>query len=97
MKVMAGIVRKIDDLGRVAIPKELRKTMRLFGGDEIEIIGNPDNTITLRKYEPNYVSRLSNLRQELYEWMSANCETFDDELLENLDSALFRLQDLETE
>lgn len=44
-----GIVRRIDDLGRIAIPKEIRKTMKFNEGDAIEIFTN-ENTIILKKY-----------------------------------------------
>ena len=45
----AGIVRRIDELGRIVIPKEMRRTMRLKEGDEMEIAADGD-AITLRKY-----------------------------------------------
>lgn len=45
----AGIVRRIDELGRIVIPKEMRRTMRLKEGDEMEIAAEGDS-ITLRKY-----------------------------------------------
>lgn len=44
-----GIVRRIDELGRIVIPKEMRKTMRLKEGDEMEISSSGD-ALTLRKY-----------------------------------------------
>jgi stage V sporulation protein T len=47
-----GIVRRIDDLGRVVIPKELRKTMKLPEGAPIEIFTDRD-AIILRKYQPD--------------------------------------------
>lgn len=46
-----GIVRKIDELGRVVIPKELRRTMDIKEGDALEIY-TEDNNIILRKYNP---------------------------------------------
>ena len=45
------IIRRIDDLGRVVIPKEVRKQLNLKEGDPVEIFIEPDNTVTLRKYE----------------------------------------------
>ena len=45
----AGIVRRIDELGRIVIPKEMRRTMHLKEGDEMEILSNGD-ALTLRKY-----------------------------------------------
>ena len=45
----AGIVRRIDELGRIVIPKEMRRTMHLKEGDEMEILSSGD-ALTLRKY-----------------------------------------------
>lgn len=47
-----GIVRRIDDLGRIVIPKEIRRTMRITEGTPLEIFTDIDNTITLKKYSP---------------------------------------------
>lgn len=44
-----GIVRRIDELGRIVIPKELRKTMRLRVGDEMEILGDGERLV-IKKY-----------------------------------------------
>lgn len=46
-----GIIRRIDDLGRIVIPKELRKNMRIKNGDSLEIFVDNDNVI-LKKYSP---------------------------------------------
>jgi stage V sporulation protein T len=45
-----GIIRRIDDLGRVAIPKEIRRIMRLKEGDPLEIYTENDEKIVLQKY-----------------------------------------------
>ncbi len=45
-----GIVRRIDDLGRIVIPKEIRKTLRIGEGDKVEILLNQNNEIILKKY-----------------------------------------------
>ena len=47
-----GIVRRIDDLGRIVIPRELRKSMGICDKDALEIYTN-DDTIVLKKYEPS--------------------------------------------
>ena len=44
-----GITRRIDELGRVVIPKEIRRTMRLREGEEMEIFVE-DNSLVLKKY-----------------------------------------------
>ena len=45
-----GIVRRIDDLGRVVIPKEIRRTMRIREGDPLEIFTSADGEVVFRKY-----------------------------------------------
>jgi AbrB family transcriptional regulator (stage V sporulation protein T) len=47
-----GIVRRIDDLGRVVVPKEIRRTLRIREGDPMEIFTNKDGEIILKKYSP---------------------------------------------
>ena len=47
-----GIVRRIDDLGRVVIPKEIRRTMRIREGDPLEIYTSGDGEVIFRKYSP---------------------------------------------
>lgn len=49
-----SIVRKLDDVGRIAIPRDLRRALCLMGGDEIEISVNPDDTITLSKFNRTF-------------------------------------------
>ena len=48
-----GIIRRIDELGRIVIPKELRRTLNIKVGDPIEIFTADDGVIALRKYEPS--------------------------------------------
>ena len=45
-----GIVRRIDDLGRIVIPKEIRRAMRIYEGDPLEIFFDTDHNIVLKKY-----------------------------------------------
>ena len=47
-----GIVRRIDDLGRVVIPKEIRRTLRIREGDPLEIYTDRDGEVILKKYSP---------------------------------------------
>ena len=47
-----GIVRRIDDLGRVVIPKEIRRTLRLKEGTPLEIFTDREGEIILKKYSP---------------------------------------------
>lgn len=47
-----GIIRRIDDLGRIVIPKEIRKTMHIRESDPLEIFTEKDGNIILKKYSP---------------------------------------------
>lgn len=47
-----GIVRRIDDLGRVVIPKEIRRTMRIREGDPLEIYTSVGGEVIFKKYSP---------------------------------------------
>ena len=54
-----GIVRRIDDLGRVVIPKEIRRTLRIREGDPLEIYTDAQGGVIFRKYSP--VGELSSM------------------------------------
>ena len=66
-----GIVRRIDDLGRVVIPKEIRRTLKIREGDPLEIFVDRDGEVILKKYSP--IGELGEFAQEyadsLYEAM----------------------------
>ena len=47
-----GIVRRVDDLGRIVIPKEIRRTLRIREGDPLEIYTDRDGEVILKKYSP---------------------------------------------
>ena len=47
-----GIVRRVDDLGRVVIPKEIRRTLKIREGDPLEIYTEKDGGVIFRKYSP---------------------------------------------
>ena len=60
-----GIVRRIDDLGRVVIPKEIRRTMRIREGDPLEIFTDREGEVILKKYSP--INDLSEFATEYVE------------------------------
>ncbi|MFO7245670.1 MAG: stage V sporulation protein T [Thermaerobacter sp.] len=60
-----GIVRRIDDLGRVVIPKEIRRTLRIREGDPLEIFVDRDGEVILKKYSP--IGELGNYAAEFAE------------------------------
>ncbi len=47
-----GIVRRVDDLGRIVIPKEIRRTLRIREGDPLEIYTDTDGEVIFKKYSP---------------------------------------------
>ena len=63
-----GIIRKIDDLGRVVIPKEIRRTMRIREGDPLEIYTNRDGEVIFKKYS---------LLEGLEDFAADLCETLN--------------------
>ena len=60
-----GIVRRIDDLGRVVIPKEIRRTMRIREGDPLEIFTDRDGEVIFKKYSP--IGELSDFAAQICE------------------------------
>ena len=60
-----GIVRRIDDLGRVVIPKEIRRTMRIREGDPLEIFTEKDGELIFKKYSP--IGELADFAQDMCE------------------------------
>lgn len=65
-----GIVRRIDDLGRVVIPKEIRRTLRIRVGDPLEIYTEKDGGVIFRKYSP--MGDLQDFAAQICESMGKN-------------------------
>ncbi|WDV45553.1 stage V sporulation protein T [Clostridiaceae bacterium M8S5] len=63
-----GIVRRIDDLGRVVIPKEIRRTLRIKEGDPLEIFTDREGQVILKKYSP--IGELGEFAKEYAEALS---------------------------
>ncbi len=66
-----GIVRRIDDLGRVVIPKEIRRTMRIREGDPLEIFTDRDGEVIFKKYSP--IGELSAFAAQYAETLYKTC------------------------
>ena len=66
-----GIVRRIDDLGRVVIPKEIRRTMRIREGDPLEIYTDRDGEVIFKKYSP--IGELHSFATEYAETLQKTC------------------------
>lgn len=67
-----GIVRRIDDLGRVVIPKEIRRTLRIRESDPLEIFTDREGEIILKKYSP--IGELSSFAKEYVEALAYAAE-----------------------
>lgn len=65
-----GIVRRIDDLGRVVIPKEIRRTLRIREGDPLEIYTERDGEVIFKKYSP--MGDLAELAGQICESIARN-------------------------
>lgn len=65
-----GIVRRIDDLGRIVIPKEIRRTLRIRDGDPLEIYTEKDGEVIFKKYSP--VGELSDFASQICESLYKN-------------------------
>jgi AbrB family transcriptional regulator (stage V sporulation protein T) len=66
-----GIVRRIDDLGRVVIPKEIRRTMRIREGDPLEIYTDREGEVIFKKYSP--IGELSSFAAQYAETLHRVC------------------------
>lgn len=60
-----GIVRRVDDLGRIVIPKEVRRTLGINEGDPLEIFVDKDGCLIYRKYLPTLESDIQTLCDKL--------------------------------
>ena len=79
-----GIVRRIDDLGRVVIPKEIRRTLRIREGDSLEIFTDRQGEIILKKYSP--IGEMSHFAKDYAESLASTlgctiCITDHDQII----------------
>ncbi|MEF9945708.1 MAG: stage V sporulation protein T [Lachnospiraceae bacterium] len=91
-----GIVRRIDDLGRVVIPKEIRRTLRIREGDPLEIFTDREGEIILKKYSP--IGELGTFARQYAESLSQTmgsivCVTDRDQIIAAAGNGKKELQD----
>jgi len=67
-----GIVRRIDDLGRVVIPKEIRRTMRIREGDPLEIYTDREGEVIFKKYSP--IGELTSFASQYADTLHKTCD-----------------------
>ncbi|NPV27769.1 MAG: AbrB/MazE/SpoVT family DNA-binding domain-containing protein [Firmicutes bacterium] len=80
-----GVVRRIDDLGRIVIPKEIRRTLRIHEGDPLEIFTDREGEVIFRKYnmaESNFENHAEEYAESLHQGL--NCVA----LIANSDSVI---------
>ena len=76
-----GIVRRVDDLGRVVIPKDIRRTIGIHDGEPLEIFIEGKDTVCFRKYKINLGDTIDHLKEQI--------ETFYEDLT---DDTLMRIE-----
>lgn len=77
-----GIIRRIDDLGRVIIPKEIRKSVGIKEGDALEIFTTDDGCVYFKKFASKYESAVNALQTEIQ--FCSNLEEEDSKQLNEL-------------
>lgn len=70
-----GIIRRMDDLGRVVIPKEIRRTVGIHEGEPLEIFLDGRDTVCFRKYETNLCGDVDRLKNQIKTYCDLPYET----------------------
>ena len=84
-----GIIRRMDDLGRVVIPKEIRRTMGIRECEHLEIFLDGRDTVCFRKYETNLCGDVDRLKNQI--------ETYGDlpyEIMARIETLLGEVREL---
>lgn len=68
---VTGIVRRIDDLGRIAIPKEIRRTLNIKEGDSLEMFVD-DEGLILRPYDWTITEKIQDLKEIICDYIDAD-------------------------
>lgn len=85
-----GIVRRIDDLGRIVIPKEIRRAIGIREGEPLEIFIEGEDTVCFRKYKNN----LSDVVEHLRDRIENCCDDLTYGTLMRIDALLEEVQEL---
>lgn len=81
---MSQIVKKIDDLGRISIPKEMRRALHWMVNDKIELNFSPEQgTIVLKKSNPSFSEQMFEIKDALTEWAQENDVKLSNEFQDN--------------
>ena len=93
-----GIIRRIDDLGRVVIPKEIRRTLHIHEGDPLEIFVDQMNgmpMVCFAKYETGFLNSLVALADTIHEAMSEQWWSKRGEVRDHFDAIAKLLKEFE--
>ena len=85
-----GIVRRVDDLGRVVIPKDIRRTIGIHEGEPLEVFIEGKDTVCFRKYKANLDDAIDHLKEQI----ENHCEDLTDGTLMRIDVLLGEVLDL---
>jgi stage V sporulation protein T len=91
-----GIVRRVDDLGRVVIPKEIRRAMGIREGDPLEIY-TTENGIVFKRYRPELTRDIQTMREKCFETVWGTHPQKAHELNELFDQIIGIVKDSEDE
>ena len=88
-----GMVRRIDDLGRVVVPKEIRRTLHLRDGDPLEIYTEHDSVI-FKRYDPSseWERTLDDFKKDVYNYFDT-CTSEDYKLKKEIGVAIDKIQE----
>ena len=92
-----GIVRRVDDLGRVVIPKEIRRTMRVREGDPLEIFMCEDGGVVFRKYQQTVVAEVETMKEYVDDQLSYDEDEKRAEVRKHFNAILALLKEEEDE
>ena len=85
-----GIIRRVDDLGRVVIPKDIRRTIGIREGEPLEIFIEGEDTVCFRRYKNNLNDAIEHLRDQI----ENGCDDLTYGTLMRIDALLEEVQEL---
>ena len=85
-----GIIRRVDDLGRIAIPKEIRRSIGIHEDEPLEIFIEGKDPVCFRKYKTNLDDAVDHLKEQI----EAFCEDLTDDALMRFEALLEEVLDL---
>ena len=85
-----GIIRRVDDLGRIVIPKEIRRTVGIREGEPLEIFIEGEGTVCFRRYKNNLGDAVEHLRDQIENC----CDDLTYSTLMRIDALLEEVQEL---